>query len=152
MKSRISIRSRAPQASSPLVRRIMQANTNRETAIEMKVRSSLHMAGLRFRKEESPVAGLRCKADVVFRRQKVCIFIDGCFWHGCPKHFVNPNVNAGWWQEKIAANRERDRIQTRLLRAHGWVVLRYWEHEIDQKSLPHIAADVRKALGGATGG
>lgn len=147
MSKRLSIRSRAPASASSLVRRIMQANTNCETEVERKLRSVLHRAGLRFRKEAAPVPGLRCKADIVFRRRQVCVFIDGCFWHGCPKHFENPKVNAAWWRAKIAANRERDRRQAKLLQRYGWSVLRYWEHEVDGKSLSRIVAEVKRALG-----
>src|SRR5438270_4526895 len=96
-----SLRSRAPLASSEHTRRVMQANVGRETDAERLVRSYLHRAGFRFRKDARPVRKLRCAADLVFRRHKICIFVDGCFWHGCPVHFKTPKANRAWWSEKI---------------------------------------------------
>ena len=125
-----SIRSRAPSASSTLVRRVMRANTSRDTRPERLLRSALHRAGLRFRKDARPVPGVLCKADIVFPRQMVCVFVDGCFWHGCSLHFGTPKTNSAWWAEKIAANVERDARQTELLKEHGWRVVRVWEHEL----------------------
>src|SRR5258706_13941492 len=107
------IRSRAPRASSPAVRRVMQANVGRETRPEQSVRTFLHCRGFRFRKDVKPLATLRCTADIVFPEAKVCIFVDGCFWHGCPIHFHAPKSNKAWWSEKIAANRARDRRNDR---------------------------------------
>lgn len=128
--SGVSIRSRAPSASSPLVRRVMRANTSRDTLPEKLLRSALHRSGLRFRKDICPVRGIRCKADIVFPRQMVCVFVDGCFWHGCSLHFGTPKTNSAWWAEKIAANVERDARQTELLSEHGWRVVRIWEHDL----------------------
>ena len=125
-----SIRSRAPSASSKVVRRVMQANTQVETAPEKAIRSCLHRAGLRFRKDCRPEKDLRCKADVVFPRLKTCVFVDGCFWHGCPLHFKCPQKNSSWWREKINDNVARDRRQTEALSALGWKVVRIWEHDV----------------------
>ena len=146
-----SIRSRAPRASSAAVRRVMQANVGRETAAEEQVRRFLHKAGLRYRKDIRPIQALRCAADVVFTNAKLCIFIDGCFWHGCPIHFHAPRVHAGWWAEKIQANRERDRRNDRLLRAAGWRVVRMWEHEISDQKLTRLVMIVRRRMGTLTG-
>lgn len=138
-----SIRSRAPQASSDQVRRVMQANVGRETAVEHLVRSYLHRAGLRFRKDVRPLPDLRCKADIVFRKAKVCVFIDGCFWHGCPNHFRTPASNTAWWDEKINANRDRDKRNNELLKRAGWMVVRLWEHELSEEMLARLAAVIR---------
>jgi len=143
-----SIRSRAPTASSPVVRRVMQANVGRETGIEQTLRCALHRNGLRFRKDAAPVCALRCKADIVFTRFKVCVFVDGCFWHGCPKHFRPPKANRAWWLEKIRDNRARDRRQSALLAYHGWTVLRFWEHNV-KSQLTTVVADVRRTLASA---
>jgi DNA mismatch endonuclease (patch repair protein) len=128
--TQLSIRSRAPVASSPLVHRVMKANVGATTRPEMLLRGALHKGGLRFRKNVRPLRAVRCEADIVFPRQRVCVFIDGCYWHGCPFHFKCPKTNSDWWREKISANIERDRRQTQLLRDGGWNVLRFWEHEI----------------------
>jgi DNA mismatch endonuclease (patch repair protein) len=124
------IRSRAPSASSPAVRRAMQAVLSKDTSPEIVFRKALHAAGLRFRKELRPVPSLKCKADVVFIKQKLCIFIDGCFWHRCSVHFKLPKSNSDWWKEKIASVVERDTRQTKLLKDSGWTVVRFWEHEV----------------------
>ena len=107
----------------------MAANKSRDTQPEMLVRSALHSMGLRFRKHARPLAGLRCTADVVFPREKVAVFIDGCFWHGCPEHGGVPRTNNAYWGEKLERNQLRDRRNKRVLSEAGWTVLRYWEHE-----------------------
>ena len=137
-----SIRSRAPAASSPAIRRVMQANAPRDTTPEIALRSALHRAGLRYSKDVSPEPSLRCKADVVFRREKVCIFIDGCFWHGCPIHFHTPRTNSCWWEEKINDNRRRDRLKRTRLRKRGWIVIRVWEHEITSDKVSHLVGRI----------
>jgi DNA mismatch endonuclease (patch repair protein) len=108
----------------------MQAVPSIDTTVEVALRSRLHQDGLRFRKGTRPEASIRCKADIVFRRARVCIFVDGCFWHGCPRHFHCPKSNAAWWREKIDDNIARDERQTRCLTQCGWTVIRLWEHEV----------------------
>jgi DNA mismatch endonuclease (patch repair protein) len=99
-----------------------------ESAVERALRSELHRRGLRFRKHASPLPGLRCKADVIFTRQRLAVFVDGCFWHRCPDHRSAPKANAGWWKAKLDANVARDRRNDRVLRDAGWTVLRFWTH------------------------
>jgi DNA mismatch endonuclease (patch repair protein) len=70
------------------------------------------------------------KPDFTFRRQRVVVFVDGCFWHGCPKHFNMPANNQAFWKGKLAANRDRDRFVTQTLRKQGWRVIRVWEHDL----------------------
>jgi DNA mismatch endonuclease, patch repair protein len=118
-----------PAASSPAVRAVMQGNRSRDTRPEAAVRSALHRAGLRFRKHVRPLPGLRCEADVVFARQKVALFVDGCFWHGCPVHGKTPKGNRLYWSAKIARNVARDQRNDAALAGAGWVVVRAWEHE-----------------------
>jgi len=89
----------------------------------------LHRSGLRFRKHARPLPGLRCEADVVFTRQRVVVFIDGCFWHGCPAHGRRPTRNSEYWSPKIERNIARDRRNDDALTAAGWTVLRFWEHD-----------------------
>ena len=130
-----SIRSRAPSASSDRVRRGMQSVPSIDSGVELARRSRLHGDGLRFRKDTRPEPSLRCKADIVFRRAKVCVFVDGCFWHGCSRHFRCPKTNAAWWREKIDDNVARDQRQTDLLTSRGWTVIRLWEHEVSDDLL-----------------
>ncbi|WP_233437934.1 very short patch repair endonuclease [Agromyces laixinhei] len=108
----------------------MVANRGRDTNPELVVRRVLHAAGMRYRVNATPVPGVRRTADVVFTRVKLAVFIDGCFWHGCTTHYQRPAKNQAYWDAKVEANRRRDRETDALLRAHGWTVLRIWEHDV----------------------
>lgn len=141
-----SIRTRAPSASSPKVRKLMQATPSRDTTPEKTFQRILYGIRLRSQKDIEPIHGLRCKADVVFRRAKVCVFIDGCFWHGCPRHFRPPKTNRDWWLEKVQDNRQRDRRKTRLIRKHGWIVLRYWEHDVQDENSIKISKRITRLI------
>jgi DNA mismatch endonuclease (patch repair protein) len=87
---------------------------------------------------------LRCRADVVFPRARIAVFIDGCFWHGCPSHGRTPRRNAQYWAAKINKNRARDARNNEVLTAAGWLVLRFWEHEDPQAAADEIAAAYRR--------
>lgn len=120
----------APPPSGEAVRRTMRANRRRDTKPELRVRGRLHAMGLRFRVDYAPDrAMLRRRADIVFTRRRVAVFIDGCFWHGCPEHYVPPRANSEYWSAKIERNRRRDRDTDERLTGLGWCVLRFWEHE-----------------------
>ena len=86
------------------------------------------------------------RPDFVFPRLRLAVFVDGCFWRGCPLHGAKPKTNAGFWRRKIAANRARDRLVGRTLRALGWRVLRVWEHELTRKNERRLLARLRRAL------
>jgi DNA mismatch endonuclease (patch repair protein) len=116
-------------ASSEGSRRSMRSNRSRDTGPELAVRQLLHRAGLRYRVDFPPIGGRR-RADVVFTRQRIAIFIDGCFWHGCPQHASTPKTNSDYWVPKLARNIQRDRETDSTLRASGWTVLRFWEHQL----------------------
>lgn len=107
----------------------MLANRSRDTKPELVLRSILHAAGLRYRVDRSPLKGVRRRADIVFGPTKVAVFVDGCFWHGCPEHYRLPKTNAEYWGAKISGNKERDQNTDTLLVSAGWLVLRFWEHE-----------------------
>jgi DNA mismatch endonuclease (patch repair protein) len=124
------------------VRRVMQANRSFGTTSETSLCNSLRRLGLRFRQHANVDSSLRCRADIVFRQVGVCVFVDGCYWHGCPKHFHAPKINSAWWNEKIADNRERDRRKTRALRKIGWTVMRIWEHELRSRGADRVARRV----------
>lgn len=141
-----SLRARAPIASSATVRNVMVANWGGNTTPERRLRSALHKAGLRFFKDYRPLPELRCTADVVFPKAKVCLFVDGCFWHGCQLHFRRPKRNSAWWQEKIESNRTRDRKQAKLLASQHWKVVRVWEHALRDSSLDRIVRKVRNIV------
>jgi DNA mismatch endonuclease (patch repair protein) len=130
-------------AASPAVRRAMQGNKSRDTKPEMAVRRALHAMGLRYRIAARPLAGLSRTADLVFRRARIAVFVDGCFWHGCPAHHAPPRTNAIYWAAKIKGNKARDRDTTILLRAAGWTVLRFWSHEDPSAVAANISQVVR---------
>ncbi|MGW5635888.1 very short patch repair endonuclease [Streptomyces sp. NPDC003832] len=116
--------------SSPAVAARMSRQARRDTPQELAVRRILHRAGLRYR-IHVPVPGMhRRSVDIAFTRQKVAVFLDGCFWHSCPDHATSPKANADWWRTKLDRNTTRDRETTEHLSALGWVVLRFWEHEV----------------------
>lgn len=122
----------------------MQATKQRDTRPELALRSALHRHGLRFRVHRVPVSGFRRRADIIFPRDKVAVFLDGCFWHGCPEHMTWPVANAQWWRKKIEGNRLRDRGTDKVLQSAGWSVLRVWEHEDAEIAARRIAGLVRK--------
>ena len=106
----------------------MQGNVGRDTRPEVAFRRALYAVGFRYRKHNRPEPTLRVRADVVLVRARVCVFVDGCFWHGCPEHFRLPSKNAEWWRSKIDRTIARDRAQTDVLLSRGWTVIRVWEH------------------------
>lgn len=116
----------------------------RDTAPELALRSELHQRGLRFRVDRRPVSGIRTRADVVFPRAKVAVYVDGCFWHGCPDHGTMPKANAEFWGPKLARNQERDREIDEMLAAAGWTVVRIWEHEDPLDAADRVEPVVRQ--------
>ncbi|MEN2420226.1 very short patch repair endonuclease [Streptomyces rimosus] len=129
-------------ASSAARRRNMQAIRSRDTRPEQLIRRLVHAQGLRYRVCARPLADLRRTADMVFRPAKVAVFIDGCYWHGCPEHYVAPKTNSGYWSEKVERNVTRDRDTDERLTSEGWLVLRFWEHEPSADCADKIAATV----------
>jgi DNA mismatch endonuclease (patch repair protein) len=119
--------------SSDFAIKRMQAVKPRDTAPEKALRSELHKLGLRYQIDTRPVKELNRRADIIFRSAKVAIFVDGCFWHGCPKHGTQAKANAEFWRNKIRRNQERDTETNKLLKKAGWKVIRVWEHEDPQK-------------------
>ena len=113
----------------------------KNTTPEILLRHSLWMQGLRYRLHYN----LPGNPDIVFVRARVVVFIDGCFWHGCPIHFIRPKTNTSFWRKKLQGNRERDKRNSKDLENKGWVVLRFWEHEV--KNHPELVLrKVKKAI------
>lgn len=108
---------------------VMRAVRSNDTKIEVLFRKKLWAKGKRYRKNCRNVIG---KPDIAFPGKKIAIFIDSCFWHGCPYHCRMPNSNKSYWIEKIKRNKERDKKVTRQLKKSGWKVLRFWEHSIQR--------------------
>lgn len=109
----------------------MLGNTWRDTSPELALRSILHARGLRFRKRLTIRLGGRrwTQPDVVFTRQRIAVYVDGCFWHRCPVHGTRPKGNAAYWSPKLDRSVARDRDTDARLAALGWTVVRAWEHE-----------------------
>jgi DNA mismatch endonuclease (patch repair protein) len=134
-----------PPASTHEVRLRMQATPRRDTPQELALRSALHKLGLRFR-VDWPLPETRRRADLAFIRARVVVFVDGCFWHGCPVHGTWPKANANWWRTKILTNVRRDRDTDDRLRTMGWRVLRFWEHDPIDRAAKIVAKTVGTTL------
>ena len=132
-----------PQASSDAARHRMESTRGRDTGCELALRSAVHRMGLRYRVDQAPITGLRRRADLVFRAARVAVFVDGCFWHGCPDHGTWPTANEGYWRPKIEANRRRDADTAMRLAEAGWEVLRFWEHEDPAAAAARVTQAVR---------
>lgn len=133
---------RDPWNDVPATRRaIMQANRRKDTGPERALRSALHRRGLRYR-IDLPIRigkGRALRPDVVFPRARVAVYVDGCFWHGCPEHGTTPATRNDYWAPKIEENRRRDTRQTKSLEEGGWTVIRIWEHEDPEVAAQAIA-------------
>ena len=114
----------------------MRAQRERDTGTERALRSVLH---------RRLIKGSRREADLVFSRARVAVFVDGCFWHGCPQHATWPKNNAEFWRSKIETNVSRDRDTDAKLEADGWTVIRVWEHEAPEDAAERIVAAVRRS-------
>ncbi|MEV2272926.1 very short patch repair endonuclease [Nonomuraea africana] len=136
---------RPTKASSEGVRKSMRANRGRDTKPELALRRAVHALGLRYRVAVRPLPGIRRTADMVFTKAKVAVFMDGCFWHGCPEHHTTSATNAEYWAEKVQKNRERDAETDRLLGEAGWATVRIWEHEDPVSAAETIAGLVARA-------
>lgn len=123
----------------------MRGNRSRNTKPEVRVRSELFRRGLRFRVDFRLAPPARIRADVVFTKARVAVFIDGCFWHGCPVHGTTPKSNVDYWVPKLAANRARDAASTALLTGEGWTVMRFWEHEPTEEVGERVETAVKAA-------
>jgi DNA mismatch endonuclease (patch repair protein) len=121
----------------------MLANRSRDTGPELALRSILHGRGLRYRVNFRLLSNRRNTADIVFTRHKIAVFVDGCFWHGCPEHYWASKTNVDYWGPKIKHNRARDENITAALVSEGWEVIRIWEHESPKDAADRIEAAVR---------
>ncbi len=151
-------RAGVPEASSEVIRLRMQKTKRRDTKPELLLRAELDRRGLRYVVDNS-VDGTRRKADIVFKNAKVAVFVDGCYWHGCPTHGTTPKTNGQWWKDKLATNKTRDDDTDRRLTESGWTVLRFWEHDDAVEAAAKVFdvlrgdhATIRCVIPGADGG
>jgi len=118
----------------------IRSRGNKATELELaKIFRANRITGWR---RNQPVFG---RPDFVFRKVRVAVFVDGCFWHGCPQHATKPRTNAAFWRKKFAANKARDLVVNRTLRKARWKVVRIWEHELERKHLPKALRKLRAA-------
>lgn len=125
--------------SSPEASRRMARVRQRGTDIELELRKALYASGLRYRLQAPLLSKPRRVADIAFLGPRVAVFVDGCFWHGCPLHATWPKENADFWRAKIEANCARDADTDRRLRELGWEVVRIWAHESPADSARHVS-------------
>jgi DNA mismatch endonuclease (patch repair protein) len=135
-----------PSALSPAVSRAMSRMPRRDTTSEMALRRLLHARGLRYRINAGDLPG---RPDIVFTRVRLVVFVDGCFWHRCPRHATEPKHNHDWWQQKLEANVARDLRQTAELEAAGWTVLRIWEHDLGVAAADRVQCLVTQLRAGS---
>lgn len=133
-----------PEPATDAVRRRMSRQASHDTAPEVALRRELHARGLRYFVHRRPLPGLRREADMVFPRARVAVFVDGCWWHGCPRHGGQAKTNSQFWTDKIGRNRARDRDTDQRLQAQGWLVVRVWEHEPVVEAAARLEAAVAK--------
>lgn len=132
-----------PYPTSPAVTSKMRGNRSTDTGPEVRLRSALHRLGYRFRKSwVIDAAGRRVRPDIVFRAGRLAVFVDGCYWHGCPRHGHTPRANVDYWGPKLERNGQRDRAVDDSLRQAGWRVLRLWEHVEPSEGVRLIAAEL----------
>lgn len=135
-------------AVAPATRRTMQANRGRDTGPEVALRSILHARGLRFRVNQPLPFDRRRRADLTFPRVALYVFLDGCFWHGCPEHYVEPKTRVDFWRNKIRQNQQRDIDTVTRLEGLGARVMRVWEHTDPQTAADEVEAVYRRLVCG----
>lgn len=128
------ILSSSPEASHRMAK-VRQKGTNAEIAL----RREMFRIGLRYRVDYEVLKKPRRIADIVFPGRRIAIFVDGCFWHGCPEHATWPKQNAEFWRQKIEANRQRDADTNERLQSLGWTVLRFWSHQSPTEAARAVA-------------
>lgn len=130
--------------------RNMAAIKSRNTSPELLLRKSLWGQGVRFFTAEGwkRLSGqlLPGSPDLIFPRARLVVFVDGCFWHGCPEHYRHPDDNMEYWARKLASNTERDQRVNKALQSRGWKVLRYWEHQVRKKNVDRVIEEIRLVL------
>jgi DNA mismatch endonuclease (patch repair protein) len=128
--------------TSPTRSHIMSCIRSKETQPEIKLRKELWAMGLRGYRKYPDLPG---KPDLLFPRKKIVIFVDGCFWHGCPTHYSEPKNNTEYWSDKRERNAQRDKAVDKELQSRGYTVLRFWEHDVVD-NIPEVVEEVESHL------
>ena len=131
------------QSSSHDASQRMARVRQKGTRCEIELRKALHARGLRYRIQVPLLSKPRRVVDVVFPSARIAVFIDGCFWHGCPEHASWPKTNSNFWRSKIETNRARDTDTNQRLDSLGWKTIRVWEHEDPDEAAACIAELVK---------
>lgn len=134
----------AGMSSSPQVSARMSRQGARDTAPELRLRRLLHAAGIRYRVDAVLPSMPRRRADVLIKKYRLAVFVDGCFWHACPIHSNQPKANSKWWESKLGRNVQRDRDTDMRLVQMGWTVLRFWEHEDMEEAAQQVLEALRR--------
>lgn len=138
-------RLRSPVPLSEAVAARMRNTPQKDTPFETEVKGLLRQRGLAF-EEDRPVAGVsRSRPDLLFPRERLAVYLDGCYWHWCPQHLKLPSHNRDWWIDKLLANVQRDRKHVREFAEAGWVVLRFWEHE-EPETVAHTVEETLQQI------
>jgi DNA mismatch endonuclease (patch repair protein) len=142
-----------PAARSALMAKVRgRGNVTTEAALAQVFRSEGYVGWRRQRTVQGrrrAGATWRVRPDFLFPARRLALFVDGCFWHGCPRHATRPQGNRGFWLRKFRQNGERDRRNGRDLRAAGWRVVRLWEHELKPKARPALLRKLRRVFAAA---
>lgn len=133
-----------PTSSSEWVTKSMKGNKGKNTKPELLLRSQLHRLGLRFRIHYKKVSG---HPDIAFPSKKLAVFVDGCFWHRCPKCYKEPKTNTDFWRKKVQKNRDHAKIVESRLYEIKWCVIRVWEHNI-KEDLDKVAMQIKQKIRG----
>ncbi len=132
-----------PSPKSKAVSERMRRVRTKRTAVENRARSVLRLEKVKYKGNVKTLPG---SPDLVLKEFDLAIFVNGCFWHGCPRCYTPPKHNRKWWNKKIAGNRRRDRRVTRQLRAQGYSVVHLWEHDTDERMRVRIRCAVKRRL------
>jgi len=130
-----------PEALNAIVQSNMRRMPTRDSGPEIELRCRLHRLGLRYRLHRASLPG---RPDIVFPSARVAVFVDGCFWHLCPRHCTIPRNNRRWWLEKLRGNRRRDRVKDKALAEQGWLAIHVWEHQNMDTAATRIVGVVSK--------
>lgn len=131
-------------ANSEHVSNVMRANKGVNTSTELFLRSEIHKLGVRYSIDKRPEVDFNRRADLLFRSAKLAVFVNGCFWHGCSIHGRMPKTNKRYWKKKINDNKSRDLETYKVLRARGWKVVVFWEHQNPEIHAKSIVKEVKQ--------
>jgi len=133
-----------PRSSSPAATKRMLSVRRSGTHSEIQLAREFRRLHVTFKTNVQIIPGKRIRPDFIFPKQRVAIFLDGCFWHACPDHGSLPKANRVWWKNKLTRNQERDVASIRVLRARGWVARRFWTHETPQDVATKVIAMLKQ--------